>query len=51
MALPVTVMDTFMKTEVVLYDYGDPDVPVLGKMYKRRLASYKAIGYETKEQS
>jgi len=38
-----------MKKEVVIYDYVDPDVPVLVKMYKRRLAGYKAIGYEIKE--
>lgn len=38
-----------MKKEVVIYDYVDPDVPVLAKMYKRRLAGYKAIGYEIKE--
>jgi len=41
-------MDTFMKKEVVLYDNGDPDVPVLAKMYKRRPAGNKAIGYEIK---
>jgi superfamily II DNA or RNA helicase len=40
-----------MKKEVVIYDYVDPEVPVLGKMYKRRLAGYKAIGYEIKEWS
>jgi len=38
-----------MKKEVVIYDYVDPDVPVLVKMYKRRLVGYKAIGYEIKE--
>lgn len=38
-----------MKKEVVIYDYVDPDVPVLGKMYKRRRAGYKAIGYEIKK--
>jgi len=38
-----------MKKEVVIYDYLDPNVPVLVTMYKRRLAGYKAIGYEIKE--
>ena len=38
-----------MKKEVLIYDYVDLDVPVLGKMYKRRLAGYKSIGYEIKE--
>jgi superfamily II DNA or RNA helicase len=37
-----------MKKEVVIYDYVDLEVPVLAKMYKRRLAGYKAIGYEIK---
>jgi superfamily II DNA or RNA helicase len=38
-----------MKKEVVIYDYVDPEVPVLAKMYKRRLGGYKAIGYVMKE--
>ena len=36
------------KKEVQIYDYVDLEVPVLAKMYKRRLAGYKAIGYEIK---
>jgi len=39
----------YMKKEVIIYDYVDHYVPVLVKMYKRRLACYKAIGYEIKE--
>jgi superfamily II DNA or RNA helicase len=38
-----------MKKEVAIYDYVDLEVPVLARMYKRRLAGYKAIGYEIKE--
>jgi len=38
-----------MKKEVIIYDYVDHYVPVLVKMYKRRLAGYKSIGYEIKE--
>jgi hypothetical protein len=34
------------KKEVVIYDYVDFDVPVLAKMYAKRRAGYKAIGYE-----
>ena len=34
------------KKEVVIYDYVDFQVPVLAKMYGRRRAGYKAIGYE-----
>jgi hypothetical protein len=38
-----------MKKEVVIYDYSGPDIPMLVKMHKRRLAGYVAIGYEIKE--
>jgi superfamily II DNA or RNA helicase len=34
------------KKEVVIYDYVDFDIPVLAKMYAKRRAGYKAIGYE-----
>ena len=37
------------KKEVVIFDYADLEVPMLAKMYKRRLAGYKAIGYEIAE--
>lgn len=35
-----------MKREVIIYDYVDSNVRMLQKMYERRLAGYKAIGYE-----
>jgi superfamily II DNA or RNA helicase len=35
-----------IKKEVVIYDYVDFDIPVLAKMYAKRRAGYKAIGYE-----
>jgi superfamily II DNA or RNA helicase len=35
-----------MKKEVVIYDYADLEIPMLAKMYKRRLRGYRAIGYE-----
>jgi hypothetical protein len=38
-----------MKKEVLIYDYADPEVPMLVKMYERRRAGYKAIGYEIDE--
>jgi hypothetical protein len=38
-----------MKKEVVIHAYVDLEVPVLVKMYKRRPAGCKAIGYEIKE--
>jgi superfamily II DNA or RNA helicase len=34
------------KKEVIIYDYVDFQVQVLSKMYGRRRAGYKAIGYE-----
>ncbi len=34
------------KKDVIIYDYVDFEVPVLAKMYARRRAGYKAIGYE-----
>jgi superfamily II DNA or RNA helicase len=34
------------KTEVRIYDYVDPAVPMLQKMFERRLRAYHAIGYE-----
>ena len=34
------------KKKVVIYDYADLDVPVLVRMYDRRLRGYRAIGYE-----
>ncbi|MCP3891873.1 MAG: restriction endonuclease subunit R, partial [Desulfobulbaceae bacterium] len=37
------------KKEVRIYDYLDDSVPMLAKMYKRRLRGYKAIGYEIME--
>ncbi len=37
------------KKEVHIYDYVDEKIPMLKKMYKKRLRGYKAIGYEIKE--
>ena len=39
-----------MKQEVVIYDYADLNVPMLTKMYARRLHGYKTIGYEVNNQ-
>lgn len=36
----------YNKKEVRIYDYTDSKVPVLEKMYKRRLRGYRAIGYD-----
>jgi superfamily II DNA or RNA helicase len=35
-----------LKKEVIIYDYVDPAVPMLAKMFKKRVQGYKAIGYE-----
>ncbi len=36
------------KTEVRVYDYADIHIPVLERMYQKRVKSYYAIGYKTK---
>jgi hypothetical protein len=38
--------DHHSKSEVIIYDYADLNVPMLAKMHERRLVGYKAIGYE-----
>ena len=38
--------DHHSKSEVVIYDYADMNVPMAAKMFERRLNGYKAIGYE-----
>jgi superfamily II DNA or RNA helicase len=37
------------KTEVRIYDYVDRDVPMLARMFERRLRGYRAIGYSAEE--
>jgi len=39
----------YSKKEVVIFDYLDIEVPMLVRMYKRRLTGYRAIGYEIAE--
>lgn len=34
------------KTDVRIYDYVDSNVSVLSRMFDKRLATYRAIGYE-----
>lgn len=36
------------KSEVLIYDYVDIHVPVLEKMYQKRVKGYASIGYRTK---
>jgi len=38
------------KKEVRIYDYIDANIPVLMRMYDRRLKGYKAIGYSLREE-
>jgi len=38
-----------MKKEVLIYDYADFEIHMLVKMYKKRRAGYKNIGYEIDE--
>ena len=35
------------KAEVRIYDYVDRDVPMLARMFEKRLRGYRAIGYST----
>ncbi len=39
------------KTDVRIYDCVDRDVPMLMRMFERRLRAYRAIGYERGESS
>jgi hypothetical protein len=35
------------KDDVIVYDYVDAHIPVLEKMYYKRIKGYKAVGYKT----
>ncbi|HFD87217.1 MAG TPA: hypothetical protein ENJ35_06040 [Gammaproteobacteria bacterium] len=37
------------KTEVHIYDYVDRNVPILARMFDKRLRGYRAMGYSTEE--
>ena len=37
------------KTEVRIYDYVDPAVPMLARMFEKRLRGYRPIGYAREE--
>lgn len=37
------------KTAVRIYDYVDRDVPMLARMFKKRLKGYRAMGYRIAE--
>lgn len=39
------------KKEVLIYDYADIHIPVLERMYQKRLKGYASIGYKTKIES
>lgn len=36
------------KHDVRIYDYVDVDVPMLGRMYEKRLTGYRAMGYDVR---
>ena len=38
-------------TKVRIYDYVNRRIPVLARMYERRLRGYRAIGYERSDES
>lgn len=35
-----------LKNEVLIYDYADLDVPMLSRMFDRRVSGYRSIGYQ-----
>jgi superfamily II DNA or RNA helicase len=37
------------KEEVRIYDYVDSEVPMLARMFKKRLKTYRAMGFEGEE--
>jgi superfamily II DNA or RNA helicase len=37
------------KTEVRIYDYADRNIPLLLRMFEKRLRGYRAIGYARAE--
>ncbi len=39
------------KKQVIIYDYADFNVPVLARMYRRRKAGYKRMGYRFQDDS
>jgi superfamily II DNA or RNA helicase len=39
------------KKEVIIYDYVDVHIPVLERMYHKRLSAYRSIGYNIKTNS
>lgn len=39
------------KKDIIVYDYVDSQVPVLSKMYQKRLKKYRAMGYTVNEYS
>ena len=38
--------DHHAKTEVIIYDYLDQNIPVLVRMYNKRLKGYSSLGYQ-----
>ncbi len=37
------------KTEVIIYDYVDADIPMIQRMFNKRLKGYRTLGYEVGE--
>lgn len=37
------------KSEVIIYDYADIDIPMLSRMFEKRLSGYRVIGYNVGE--
>lgn len=39
------------KTEVLIYDYVDVHIPVLERMYHKRLSAYRSVGYSIRNEN
>ena len=39
-----------LKKEVVIYDFVDLDVPILDRIYDRRIKGYRSIGDEIEDE-
>ena len=39
------------KTEVIIYDYVDNNIPMLSKMHERRKIGYRSLGYNISNDS
>jgi superfamily II DNA or RNA helicase len=41
----------YNKTEVIIYEYVDLEIPVMQRMYEKRLRGYRALGYVLRDEA